>query len=1161
MKQLLIVCVILCKITIASAQSLSPIVLPMGAGCFTGGGNSLSWTLGEPLTHTYYNTNNILSQGFQQPEVDSVNPGAIITGTIATTLCSGNTLNVPFQAISNYFPGNIFSAQLSDSFGSFNSPVVIGSLLNQFSGSILCTLPTGISGSGYRIRVISTYPAITGTNNGVDISIVGFLLPAVNVVASTASSICAGTSVVFTATPVNGGVNPFYQWKKNNVNVGANSPVYTDANLNNLDTVICIMTSGLSCLLNNPVYSSPVILTVIPLVNPAITISSNQPAAICPEIEVTFSALIMNGGSMPFYQWKKNGINVGANSATYSASGFANNDIITCTLTSTVSCVTNNTAISNNIVMQLGSCTISNPSAFSNIICTGSSFPLSFGTNPSVFNPGNIFTVQLDSTAGFSSPLVIGSLVSAIPTDIPCVIPYTVLSGNNYKFRVISSNPPMIGNASNQIMIKSFERGFTESIGTNTGTISIAAHETSNGFDNDSLTMSGAGDIRNNQNSVGYQQASGGSNVFITTTPGTDFQIAGINTLDGYNFQLNFGIFKSSNGSSGSELVVEVSSNGSSYNQLSFPALPTGSGTAIWYYRTASGIIPATSNLRIRFRQTSSTSQFRIDDVKLTFNDSLAGITANGNTTFCNPGNVVLTAKSGSAYNWNSGGSTQSITANTTNFYLCMITSNNGCVLRSNTINVNANPVIPASVNIIANVSGSICSGTPVVFTATPVNGGTSPVYQWKKNGTNAGTNNPVYIDSGLVNNDQVTCQLISNSTCISGSSTVLSNAITISVNSNVTPAVNILSNPQGTVCSGTNVIFAASPVNGGTTPLYQWQRNGINVGSNSVTYSNSALANGDQVQCNMTSNAVCLIGNATVASNGLLMSVNTNLVPVLSINVNPVGTVCPGTTLNFTANAINGGISPYFQWKKNGLPVGTNTSSYSDNSFANGDQVTCTMQPSECVTTGIVISNTIPVSFWNSAGIFSFGPSSGAAGATVGIIGFGFTDSAVVRFNGTVASYIFVSQFELIATVPVGATSGFITVNYQCGFDQTLSPFTVISSEVTLNVKVFIEGFYMSSGNMQPLLNTIELSQDVTACDSLTIELHSALSPYDKVYGGTALLHTNGNAQIKFPDSVLEYSSYFYIVIRHRNTLETWSKYPVLFNSSSTVNFDFTSP
>ena len=70
-----------------------------------------------------------------------------------------------------------------------------------------------------------------------------------------------------------------------------------------------------------------------------------------------------------------------------------------------------------------------------------------------------------------------------------------------------------------------------------------------------------------------------------------------------------------------------------------------------------------------------------------------------------------------------------------------------------------------------------------------------------------------------------------------------------------VTPSVTIAPSPGNTICAGTNVTFVAIPSNGGTTPSYQWKVNGVNVGTNSNTYQNAALANGSKITCVMTSN------------------------------------------------------------------------------------------------------------------------------------------------------------------------------------------------------------------------------------------------------------------------------------------------------------------
>ena len=97
---------------------------------------------------------------------------SINTGALASPQCTGTIINIPFTAIGAYAAGNIFTAQLSNSLGSFASPTNIGSLASTTSGTINTTIPISIPiGSGYRIRVVSSNPNIIGTDNGNNITI------------------------------------------------------------------------------------------------------------------------------------------------------------------------------------------------------------------------------------------------------------------------------------------------------------------------------------------------------------------------------------------------------------------------------------------------------------------------------------------------------------------------------------------------------------------------------------------------------------------------------------------------------------------------------------------------------------------------------------------------------------------------------------------------------------------------------------------------------------------------------------------------------------------------------------------------------------------------------------------------------------------------------
>jgi hypothetical protein len=229
--------------------------------------------------------------------------------------------------------------------------------------------------------------------------------------------------------------------------------------------------------------------------------------------------------------------------------------------------------------------------------------------------------------------------------------------------------------------------------------------------------------------------------------------------------------------------------------------------------------------------------------------------------------------------------------------------------------------VVP-SVAITSNATNNqFCSGQSVTFTAVPTNGGTSPSYQWKVNGSNAGTNSSTFTTTTLSNNSQVSVVLTpaGNVGCLS-SSTATSNIITMTIATN---AASVAVSPSSTsICAGTNVIFTATPTNGGTAPSYQWRLNGINVGSNSNTYSSGSLIDNDKISVIMTSNIGCVTGNPATS-------------PLVTMTVNPVTTpsalvtatkVNPG--LQLSSAVTNAGFTPTYQWYKNGVAIPSATAS-----------------------------------------------------------------------------------------------------------------------------------------------------------------------------------------------------------------------------------------
>ena len=97
----------------------------------------------------------------------------ISTNSLSNSVyCPGATLQISYTAVGSYNAGNIFSAELSSASGSFITPTVIGSVNATTSGTINATIPSVITyGTGYRIRVVSSSPVVTGTDNGNNLTI------------------------------------------------------------------------------------------------------------------------------------------------------------------------------------------------------------------------------------------------------------------------------------------------------------------------------------------------------------------------------------------------------------------------------------------------------------------------------------------------------------------------------------------------------------------------------------------------------------------------------------------------------------------------------------------------------------------------------------------------------------------------------------------------------------------------------------------------------------------------------------------------------------------------------------------------------------------------------------------------------------------------------
>jgi hypothetical protein len=105
--------------------------------------------------------------------------------------CGAQATTINYNSDGAHTSSNVFTVQLSDANGSFSSPTTVGTLSSSASsGSISITLPSDLPyGTAYRLRVISSSPAITGSDNGTDLTL-GIDAP--TLVAGTPSASCDG---------------------------------------------------------------------------------------------------------------------------------------------------------------------------------------------------------------------------------------------------------------------------------------------------------------------------------------------------------------------------------------------------------------------------------------------------------------------------------------------------------------------------------------------------------------------------------------------------------------------------------------------------------------------------------------------------------------------------------------------------------------------------------------------------------------------------------------------------------------------------------------------------------------------------------------------------------------------------------------------------------
>ena len=346
---------------------------------FTGSGDAYNWVNTQPgIGLAASGSANIPSFAAINSGSTAVIASVTVTPSLSGTTCSGPSLN--FTITVNPTP-TIVQGQLAGSITACAGTASTSPFTQQFnisgfglSADITAMAPAGFeislsAGSGFgssvtiaqnagtvpntTIYIRSAAAAVSGPISGdvilsaagavtQDVAVTGVVMPLLTPtlsIGASATNVCAGTPVVFTATPTNGGTTPQYQWLLNNNPVGSDDVTYTSAGLSNGDIISCMLTSNANCAVDPDAASNNITITIIPKPLSAVTISSSVNNS-CSGTPVTFTAMASNGGNTPSFLWLVDGVSSGVTGADFTSSSLNNGDSVNCIMTGSLSCST-----------------------------------------------------------------------------------------------------------------------------------------------------------------------------------------------------------------------------------------------------------------------------------------------------------------------------------------------------------------------------------------------------------------------------------------------------------------------------------------------------------------------------------------------------------------------------------------------------------------------------------------------------------------------------------------------------------------------------------------------------------------------------------------------------------------------------------------------------
>ena len=207
---------------------------------------------------------------------------------------------------------------------------------------------TLVNGSQVYCVMTSTalcFTSLIDTSNIIMMTVDSVLTASVLLEAS-ATSVCEGEEIFFTAIPSNGGTLPTFEWYIDDEKQLDCSSAFSSGSLIDGSKVRVVMTSNKNCVHQKRVISNSITINTKPLLTPSVIISASE-NPVCKGENVAFTSLALNGGSTPVFEWYVNDEIQTENSETFIANNLTDGSLIKCKMTSNSGCLTEAGAFSN----------------------------------------------------------------------------------------------------------------------------------------------------------------------------------------------------------------------------------------------------------------------------------------------------------------------------------------------------------------------------------------------------------------------------------------------------------------------------------------------------------------------------------------------------------------------------------------------------------------------------------------------------------------------------------------------------------------------------------------------------------------------------------------------------------------------------------------------